>query len=522
MVLDAAANTITTDQASSHSSTRFSPWQIAAKRQTEADTHTESVRLQGSTVQGGHGAAIVADGAVVAQAAHLDAGQGALQIQGTAVDLQGGLNSSQSHGKASSKKSGIDTISDNTPGKGINYKSQGEQDRASTTLAPTTLGGSAIEIRSTAGDLTLAGVQVKDATTPVTLASAGKLNLDVMQTTDQSSSSGKASDLAWQSVGGSGHVDQSTHYNQLGSNVDIIAPQITAQMSVKDSAEVLAQQPGLQWMGQLSSNPELSSKVNWQQVQEAHDKWQYKQQGLTPAAAAVVAILAAWAVGPAAASLGQGAAAGAAAAGASATTTVVVSAAVQAGVTTLASQAAVSAINNGGDLGKVLNDLGSKESVRNLATAMVTAGALSGLNSSMGWNQEAASTWTDKLGRSLTNNLTQASINSALGQGKLQDNLKGAIVGAIGASLANQIGDLSAGDNAALNSFGNKVAHALVGCGMGAAIAGGSKGCAAGALAQSLQRRRRSCTTPEARPSLLRRRLGRLRRSWLRRWLGRM
>ena len=67
-------------------------------------------------------------------------------------------------------------------------------------------------------------------------------------------------------------------------------------MSVKDSAQALAQQPGLQWMGQLSSNPELAGKVNWQQVQEAHEQWNYKQQGLTPAAAAVVAIVAAWVV----------------------------------------------------------------------------------------------------------------------------------------------------------------------------------------------------------------------------------
>ena len=483
VVLDAVRDSEQSTSAVQSSSTAFSPWQIAATKKGTSDSRQETTTLQGSSVQGGNDAAVIASGAVLGQAANLQGGAGKLLVQGATVDLRAGLNSDLSHTETTFKKSGVDTISDNTPGKGINYKSQGTQDHASTSLVPTTLGGSAIEIRSTAGDLSLAGVQVKDAGTPVTLATAGKLNLDVVQTTEQQSSSGKASDLAWQSVRGSGHVDETTHYNQLGSNVTIIAPQITAQMSVKDSAQALAQQPGLQWMGQLSSNPELASKVNWQQVQEAHEQWNYKQQGLTPAAAAVVAIVAAWVVGPAAASLGQGAAAGAAAAGAS-TTAVVISGAVQAGVTTLASQAAVSVINNGGDLGKVLDDLGSKESVRNLATAMVTAGALSGLNASMGWDKPPSGTldWTDKLGRSLTNNLAQASINSALGQGKLEDNLKGAIVGAVGASLANAVGDLSTGDNAALNSFGNKVAHALVGCGMGAAMQGSSKGCAAGAL----------------------------------------
>ena len=120
--------------------------------------------------------------------------------------------------------------------------------------------------------------------------------------------------------------------------------------------------------------------------------------------------------------------------------------------------------------------------MKQLAAAAVTGGALAGLNASMGWDQGSASNWTDKLGRNLSNNVADASIKAALGQGKLEDNLKGAIVGALGASLATQVGDLSTGDAAALNNFGNKVAHALVGCAMGAASTGNSEGCAAGAL----------------------------------------
>lgn len=507
VVLDAVRDSEQSMSSVQSSSTAFSPWQIAATKKGTSDSRQETTTLQGSSVQGGNGAAVIASGAVLGQAANLQGGAGKLLVQGATVDLRAGLNSDLSHTETTFKKSGVDAISDLTPGKGINYNSRGTQDHASTSLVPTTLGGSAIEIRSTAGDLSLAGAQVKDADTPVTLATAGKLNLDVVQTTEQQSSSGKASDLSWQSVRGSGHVDETTHYNQLGSNVTIIAPQITAQMSVKDSAQALAQQPGLQWMGQLSSNPELASKVNWQQVQEAHDKWDYKQQGLSPAAAAVVAIVVAYFTAGAGTSLatsagmtttaGSATASGVAAAGAGVagsgvaagtvltTTGAVVAGASGAAISTLASKAAVSLINNGGDLGKTLNDLGSSESVKQLAAAALTGGALAGLNASMGWDKPASGTtldWTDKLGRSLSNNLADASIKSALGQGKLEDNLKGAIVGAVGASLANAVGDLSTGDNAALNSFGNKVAHALVGCGMGAAMQGGSKGCGAGAL----------------------------------------
>jgi hypothetical protein len=39
--------------------------------------------------------------------------------------------------------------------------------------------------------------------------------------------------------------------------------------------------------------------------------------------------------------------------------------------------------NNGGDLGKTLNDLGQSQHIKALATAMVTAGALQGLNTSL-------------------------------------------------------------------------------------------------------------------------------------------
>jgi filamentous hemagglutinin len=48
-----------------------------------------------------------------------------------------------------------------------------------------------------------------------------------------------------------------------------------------------------------------------------------------------------------------------------------VAGATAAAVTTLASQASVSLINNQGDLGQTLNDLGSSDNVKGLVTAML-------------------------------------------------------------------------------------------------------------------------------------------------------
>ena len=57
-----------------------------------------------------------------------------------------------------------------------------------------------------------------------------------------------------------------------------------------------------------------------------------------------------------------------------------VSGAVTAGVTTLAGQASVALVNNRGDVGGALHDLGASARVKNLLTAIVTGGVLAGLN----------------------------------------------------------------------------------------------------------------------------------------------
>ena len=56
---------------------------------------------------------------------------------------------------------------------------------------------------------------------------------------------------------------------------------------------------------------------------------------------------------------------------------------------TLVSQATISTINNGGNLGAVLKELGSSASIKQLATSVATAGTLQGLDNAMGWAQKA-------------------------------------------------------------------------------------------------------------------------------------
>jgi len=123
----------------------------------------------------------------------------------------------------------------------------------------------------------------------------------------------------------------------------------------------------------------------------------------------------------------------------------------------------------------VFKELGSSDSVRNLAAAIVTGGALAGMGFQPLPDQPNVSAGAQQFGQQLINNLqiqgTSALINTAIKGGSFEDALKGALLGAlvnsVAATTANGIGDLSTGKDAVLNDFTNKVAHAIAGCVMG-------------------------------------------------------
>ena len=145
-------------------------------------------------------------------------------------------------------------------------------------------------------------------------------------------------------------------------------------------------------------------------------------------------------------------------------------------MTALASSTSVSFVNNGGDIGQTLKDLGSKESVKSIALAMVTAGALSELNASLGLDKVTVKDgFVGNLNKAVINKLATAGINSALTGTDLEDNIKTVLVSAFvtaeAGQAANEIGNLTQ-DSQALKAL----AHALAGC-MAGDAAGGKQGC---------------------------------------------
>ena len=144
-----------------------------------------------------------------------------------------------------------------------------------------------------------------------------------------------------------------------------LSVQITAG-DFKSQIQTLSTQPGMAYLNDLVNRKD----VNWQPVKLAYDSWNYQQSGLTPAGAALVAVAVAWTTGGAGAGL-VGAADGSMSA-----------AMANAAFSSLAAQASITLINNKGDVGKTLTELGSSQTVKATLTAMLTAGVLDKLAAS--------------------------------------------------------------------------------------------------------------------------------------------
>jgi filamentous hemagglutinin len=243
-----------------------------------------------------------------------------------------------------------------------------------------------------------------------------------------------------------------------------LAVQLPDGDELKARIETLARQPGLAYLDALAQR----SDIDWQAVKLAHDQWDYQQEGLSGAGAALLAVVVAWATG------GMGAGLIGATEG---TMTALMA---DAAFTSLASQAAISFVNNKGDLGKTLKDLGRKDSVKATLAAMLSAGALSqigGLDSVKDLKNSTA--FGDKLTYNLINAGGRALTHTAIEGGDLEDALKQAILGAAVDTLHGEAASKIKGLEA--DYLAHKLAHALAGCVAGAAANGDCRDGAIGA-----------------------------------------
>ncbi|AVQ79661.1 MULTISPECIES: two-partner secretion domain-containing protein [unclassified Variovorax] len=470
---------------------------------TSASVQTDTASA--STITSSQGGVLLQGGSVFLQGVQVDAAKD-ISIKGGNVVIQAATNSSSVTGSTNSRTRGIEPgqILWHDPSTGINARKATETKVEDSSLTRTTLNGANVSIEAV-DTLAMAGTTVN---TPGTLTlQADQLLLGTQTTEHSEQTTSQGRDLAYQKNKDKGQSDQTTNYNQFNSgNLTVTANHIQAGLGARDSVEQLAKQPGMGWVDQLTNDPKLKDKIDWQRVEEAHKNWNYDQQGLTPEGAAIVTIVAAYFTAGAASELGAaaGEAAGTAVNGGVAvlgeggfiastgfTVSTVVSGAVTAGISALAGQAAVALINNQGDLAAALHDLGSSANVKNLLTAIVTGGVLGVMDLNPTGSPTlngGAQPFVDQLRQNLIASAARAVIGTAINGGSFEKNLKesleNAILDTVAAQTAYEIGNLT--QAGVIDDFTNKVAHAIAGCMVGAARADNAAGCGAGALGAAI------------------------------------
>ncbi|HFC7325904.1 TPA: DUF637 domain-containing protein [Neisseria meningitidis] len=314
------------------------------------------------------------------------------------------------------------------------------------------------KLQGTQFETTLGGAAIRAGVGDQARADA-KIILEGIKSSVRTETVSSSKSALWQKQAGRGSNIETL---QLPSFTGSVAPVLSApggyivdipKGNLKTEIEKLAKQPEYAYLKQLQT----AKNVDWKQVQLVYDKWDYKAEGLTGAGAAIIALAVAAATGGVGAGL-IGAAQG--------TTSAAIA---NAAFTSLATQASISLVNNKGNVGKTLKELGRSRTVKNLVVAAATAGVSNklGASSLATWSETP---WVNNLNVNLANAGSAALINTAVNGGSLKDNLEANIL----AALVNTAHGEAASKIKGLDQHyvAHKIAHAVAGCAAAAANKG--------------------------------------------------
>ncbi|MED5089090.1 DUF637 domain-containing protein, partial [Pseudomonas aeruginosa] len=331
------------------------------------------------------------------------------------------------------------------------------------------------------GDQTYQGAKLESGN-DLAIVSGGAVTFEAVKDLHQESHEKSKGDLAWQSSKGKGQTDETVRQSQIVAQGNLAIKAVEGlkidlkhidQKTVSQTIDAMVQaDPQLAWLKEA----EQRGDVDWRMVQEVHDSWKYSNSGMGPATQIAVAIAAAAIGGMAAAGALSGAGVGAS------------SFAMGAGVGaagSLSGTAAVSLINNKGDLGKVLKDSFSSDSLKQIAIASLTGGLTAEYFD--GILQTKTDPLTGKVtvdlsslsgvGRFAANqamqNATSTVLSQALGQGgSLNEALKSALYNSFAAAGFNFVGDIGQEYSLKPGDPSMVTMHALMG-GLAAQVSGG-------------------------------------------------
>ncbi len=387
---------------------------------------------------------------------------------------------------------------------GIKYNtSKTNATRTQVTELPATLKADYIGTKS-GFDTRLVGTEfeyLKDAT----IEAGGKLDFIAAKTSITDLVKKEKNSVVWQSMQDKGSITETAQLPSFngpvlptfkaagGLSVQVpISEKDANKVELRDEILKLANQPGNAYLKELVNRKD----VDWQTVLLTQKDWDYKSQGLTAAGAALIVIIVTIATMGSGTAAAAGAAGGTAASGttvglgasmigsAGITTTAAgaivpstLGAMANAAITSLATQASVGLINNGGDIGKTLKDLGSKDSIKNLAASVVTAGLMSQVGSALNLKPDST-LLPDRLANNFASSVGSTLVQTAIKGGDLGDNLQVALLAGLAGALQGELAQNLKGLED-VNYILHKIAHAAVGCATAAAT---KQSCEAGAI----------------------------------------
>ncbi|QEM83266.1 DUF637 domain-containing protein [Halomonas binhaiensis] len=490
----AAGNDITLASAANSSDEASA---TARKKRVDSHTRQQGTKLTAggdASLEAGHDVAIVASQVAANDSAYVYAGNDVTLAAANDEDYTLDKKHSSGGGFFGSQKTKRDEVSET---------------RAVSSEITTANGDLVI---ASGGDQTYQGARL-DSGDDLILNSGDEIHFANASDLITESHTKDKSSFAWQSAKGEGSTVESLRQSQLeakgeriiqaaqGITVDLPQNGEITQQSVSQTIDALVQaDPELAWLKDM----EARGDVDWRQVKAMRDSWDYDHAGLSGAAQLVIAIVvtyftagaASGAVAAAASSAGASTAAGAAwAAGAAGTGAGIgwANAAATAAITGIASNGAVSTINNKGNLGHALDDTFSSDAVRGYAVAGITAGLTNGLygdwtNTQVGLPTavegtqavnaaSGLSTWQG-VGQFTANQVLQNSTSALLdralgGDADLGDALQNSLANAFAAAGFNAIGDFTQGNaNFQEGSLSKAALHAVMG-GLAAEATGG-------------------------------------------------
>ncbi|MBN6515346.1 DUF637 domain-containing protein [Acinetobacter pittii] len=364
-----------------------------------------------------------------------------------------------------------------------------------------------------------------------TIEAGGTIQLEGASSTVSETLKKEKNSVVWQSMQDKGSITETAQLPSFngpvlptfkaagGLSVQVpISEKDANKVELRDEILKLANQPGNTYLKEFINRKD----VDWQTVLLTQKDWNYKQQGLTGAGAAIIAIIVAvLTYGAGTALIGTTAAAGAGTTTAAVGTTTVAAAGggtittfggmtlatttaagvttytttgimVNAALTSIATQASIGLVNNQGNVTQTLKDLGSKDTVRNLATAVVTAGLLDKVGGTatmeslkaLGNTPDVLMNLAAKTATAIIETTIRTGINSTITGESFSDGLEDLLYQSLGTAIqgtmANQIHlNKEIISDGLMKNILSQVAHATAGC-TGAVIGGGE--CVAGAI----------------------------------------